>query len=94
MDRTGRRAAVATSEARLAKNAATRQDAVVGIARRCIVVLEACIRLAEKPRIPRRVIAARLRRMAREIVRVPELNQATKRIVLERTIRLVRQLER
>jgi hypothetical protein len=72
---------------------ATRQDAVVGIARQCIVVLEACIRLAEKPQIPRRVIAARLRRMAREVERAKELNLATRRIVLERTIRLIRQLE-
>lgn len=67
---------------------------MVGIARRCIVVLEACIRLAEKPRIPRRVIAARLRRLAREVMRAKELNLATKRAVIERTTRLVRQLER
>ena len=64
------------------------------IKQRCLVVLEACIRLAEKPGpIPRRVIAARLRRLARDVERAKELNLATRRIVMERTIRLVRQLE-
>jgi hypothetical protein len=67
---------------------------VKDIKQRCLVVLEACIRLAEKPGpIPRRVIAARLRRLAREVDRAKELNDTTKRLVMERTIRLVRQLE-
>ena len=64
------------------------------IKQRAITVLEACIRLAERPQIPRKVIAARLRRLAREVVRAKQLNPITTQIVMERITKLVRQLER
>jgi hypothetical protein len=75
------------------KRAATRQDAVVGIARdlrswrhHVSEVLDGCMQLAMLPKMPRHVIAGRLRRLAdegRNLVK-PSTSSAMTVLMIER----------